>query len=236
MSDKKLNILDTKIFFGLAIIIFGVLLLLENFGISVVDNPWSYWPVLPLIIGLGYIFQPKEYRQLFTGLLLSGIGIVFLIANLDLLPDFKISWQLIIGVVLLFIGLQLLYQTVRAPSKPSATENFINLSAIMGGGGYNFSSKNLEGGKITAILGGCELDLREAQIEKDSIIIDVFTLFGGVEIKIPKEWQVIIKGTAILGGIDNKAFTHPAAESKTTQKKSLIVKGFSMFGGVEIKN
>ena len=67
-------------------------------------------------------------------------------------------------------------------------------------------------------MGGCEVDLRDARIANGPAVIDVFAFWGGVDIRVPPDWEVDGQVTAILGGFDNRTGTgagrpQPAARS-----------------------
>jgi hypothetical protein len=51
-------------------------------------------------------------------------------------------------------------------------------------------------------MGGCDLDLRQAQIEHDEVAITVFTIMGGTEIYVPEGIEVDVGGAAIMGAND----------------------------------
>jgi len=80
------------------------------------------------------------------------------------------------------------------------------------------------------VLGGCELDLRHAAIDGEAVI-DVFAMWGGIEIKVPENWSVSGRVTPILGGYEDKTRRVPDG---TNQR--LLVRGLVIMGGVEIKN
>jgi hypothetical protein len=63
-------------------------------------------------------------------------------------------------------------------------------------------------------------------------VIDVVQLFGGVKIIIPSNWELKSEVTAILGGVDDK---RPTLNNPATGKR-LVLTGFVMFGGVDIKS
>ena len=60
-------------------------------------------------------------------------------------------------------------------------------------------------------------------------IIDVFVWWGGVEITVPPDWAVSNQVVAIMGGADDKSTGTQDARNR------LIVRGFVVMGGVEIK-
>jgi hypothetical protein len=61
----------------------------------------------------------------------------------------------------------------------------------------------LQGGDINVIMAGCEIDLRQASIEGEAVL-NVFALCGGITIKIPPDWSVVLQGTPILGGFEKR--------------------------------
>ena len=79
-------------------------------------------------------------------------------------------------------------------------------------------------------MGGCELDLRGASIQSGVAVLDVFAFWGGIEMKVPQDWSVEVQAMPILGGIEEKT-----VQPKEGNKK-LIVKGYVVMGGVEIRN
>jgi predicted membrane protein len=86
--------------------------------------------------------------------------------------------------------------------------------------------------EATCMMGGGEIDLRDAQLGPDgTAYIDVFVLMGGLNIFVPPGWTVICHVMPIMGGVMDKTRTIPSA---TTQQ--LILRGTAMMGGVEISN
>ena len=82
-----------------------------------------------------------------------------------------------------------------------------------------------------ALFGGVELDMRQAKISAAGCKIHATALFGGVEIIVPDDWNVIITGTPIFGGIDSKS----RRKSDTNGTKDVHIHCTVAFGGVEIK-
>jgi len=65
-------------------------------------------------------------------------------------------------------------------------------------------------------MGGCELDLRHAAIDGEAVI-DVFALWGGIEVRVPEDWTVVSRVTPILGGVEDK--TRPPQAAATHAPK-----------------
>ena len=78
-------------------------------------------------------------------------------------------------------------------------------------------------------MGGVELDLRGASIQSEAVL-NLWATWGGIVIKIPADWSVVNRSTALMGGIEDKSFSPPVAT------KRLIITGTAIMGGVEIKN
>jgi predicted membrane protein len=120
-------------------------------------------------------------------------------------------------------------------SRDVATEaDFIDHSAILGGGEYRYTSKSLRGGRLFAFMGGCDIDLRDADIQGEEMVIDVFALMGGIDIKVPESWQVTLRGLPVMGGFGDK--TSGGRPGVSSPAKRLLVKGTAIMGGVEVKN
>jgi hypothetical protein len=55
---------------------------------------------------------------------------------------------------------------------------------------------------VLSLMGGCDLDLRQAQIEHDEVTITVITIMGGTEVYAPEGIDVDVGGMAIMGAND----------------------------------
>lgn len=229
--------IDVKVFIGIAIIIAGVLLFLDNnLGLDLRIDLFDFWPLILMAFGLSHILQPKEARQTIWGWIMLGIGVLFLLDNLHLIYfEFSDLWPLL----LILIGFSMLKKhTSLGTDKDKNGPDFINLSFILGGGNHVFTSQNLTGGNITAILGGGKIDLRRAGCEGDTLTIDAFAFWGGIEIMVPYHWKVNIQGTPIMGSFENQTSSIDNIDGIQVNlpPKTLIVRGSALMGAVEVKN
>ncbi|XQW86105.1 LiaF domain-containing protein [Thalassotalea piscium] len=80
------------------------------------------------------------------------------------------------------------------------------------------------------VFGGTELDFTDAQFSQPDIKMSVFCLFGGVDIYVPENVNIISKAFCIFGGVDNTA---PCLADRNSP--TIIIEGFVMFGGIDIK-
>lgn len=219
---KKTGIL--RIFLGLMIVALGAMFLLQNLGIITQDM----WPLYSGIFWgsafvLGGASVALSGRQLWIAgvpLMMVGVGIVLRAFQVIDVNVWKIFWP----VLLIAAGCAVLFR-MKSSSKRAAAER--DKIAIFYGDGSRVTGK-YDGGSLTALFGGIELDLRDADI-KDGTVIDTFVLCGGVSIQVPD--TVIVKNEVrgVLGDSDDK--TAPVA----TAKKTLHVRGDCILGGFEIK-
>ena len=100
----------------------------------------------------------------------------------------------------------------------------------MGGFSRKVTS-DFSGAELTAFMGGGKLDLREAKMTGQQAVIHVLSLMGGFELLIPDTWTVRTEVIPLMGGVDDRSAvpTNPSAPT-------LVLKGFVMMGGVDIRN
>jgi hypothetical protein len=106
----------------------------------------------------------------------------------------------------------------------------LDASAVMAGSVVRNDSQDIQGGEITVVMGGLEIDLRHAAMTRPEAVLNVFVLFGGLVLKVPPGWSVVARGMPLLGGIEDK--TVPAMNAT----HRLVIDGYVIMGGVEIKN
>lgn len=229
---KFSDLLKPRAIIGLTIIAVALLILLENLGISIFDKVLGNWPLALIIIGAAMIYGPNKGSSRFTPFILIGLGILFLLAKYDV---FDLHWhKFIIPVILIIIGMHFLRpQFIKARDR-SSLETRVEVFSILGGGEFNSRSPKLTGGHATCILGGVDIDMREADMESDRIEVDILSLMAGVDIKVPAHWQVNIKAIPLLGGVSNQ--TTCLADQMQMPKKTLVIKGFAVLGGIDVKN
>jgi len=108
---------------------------------------------------------------------------------------------------------------------------YIRTFAMLSGSELRPMSRPFRGADLSAVLGGVNLDLTSARMEGDSARIEVFAFCGGIEIHVPPDWTVTSKVATLLGG-----FTDKRRPTTTLPTKTLIIDGFAVMGGIEVKN
>jgi predicted membrane protein len=216
---------------GILLICVGLLLIAVNFNWL----PWNLrgalfsWQGLLMLIGL-FMLLSRENRL--AGFILIGIGGFFLIPRV---LDIPFNWhRLFWPAVLVAIGLLLItrrWGTSRIPAGEGI--DFIDDSAIFGGGDKVITSQNFRGGKLTAIFGGSKIDLRSATLAKGRNVLDIFFMFGGSKLIIPTNWDIKIEVSSIFGGFSDKRRMRP--DEVRDPSRELVIKGVTIFGGGDIE-
>ena len=81
-----------------------------------------------------------------------------------------------------------------------------------------------------AVMGGVELDLREAQFSEPEVTIHAYTVMGGIEITVPEDVDVDVSGFAFMGGFD-----HNASGPGVPGAPRVRILGFALMGGVDVR-
>ena len=225
-----------KLVFGVVVAILGVLFTLDNFGLIEVRNVERLWPVILIAIGGSHLAQNWRSRP-FGGLLLVALGVFFLLRNYHVI---SLSLGKLIPLVLVVIGLRIAFGALggRAGAwdrtdRPGASDEWIRGFVAFGGLERRIASPQFQGGDIGAFCGGWELDLSKAKLGTGrEARLDVFAWWGGGEIRVPEDWNVVVRIVPILAGYSDKT-RHPAPG---TEAGTLVVTGTVVMGGVEIKN
>lgn len=229
--------LDKRVLLGGILIFLGGIFLLDT--MDVLHFRFAYvvfsWPFIMLVIGLFVLINTEKK---FLGGVLSGIGALFLIPRI--FPEIDYDSGIIIPIFLIILGAYIILK--RRKADPASVFNSdssrvnkdkIDDVSIFGGGTKIISSSNFQGGNVTAIFGGSEINLMNCQLADGDNVLDVLCVFGGTTVIVPKEWNVVINVTSILGGFSNKAIRNPSIV--IDQSKTLHIKGLAMFGGGEVK-
>ena len=165
-----------------------------------------------------------------AGGILLAIGLFFVFDDW-----FRVSFWQLWPLALVFIGIYIIRQRAISGDSVSLEESdsYIEDTAIFGGGDRVFTTQNFKKGNFTAIFGGANLDLTTAQISDGVAEIEIFYMFGGSKIRIPKNWSVEFRSANIFGGLSDKRII---TDVNQEHQPRLIIKGITLFGGAEITN
>lgn len=221
----------SKIFFGVFLLTFGGLILLNNLDVLeplgiTVSLIWSFiWPTLFLGLGIIFLFDKNVTP-----------GIFFLMIGSAMLANRLLSWSFwstFWPLILIGIGLSIILRkdeklNINNGEKISE-EDTIKDNVVFWGVEKKIVSKNFKGGEINTVFGGYQLDLREAKLSKDGAKLNINCAFGGIEVLVSDNYRVKTNGTGILGG------WVPNIPSSDVDSPVLEISGVATLGGVEIK-
>ncbi len=229
-ADPRLR-LTPQALFGLFVIVAGVLFTLDNLGVVDAEDYVRFWPSALVAAGLLKLWQAREGQGWIGGFLLVLLGGWMLLEGVVAI---RISLHDLWPLFFVFFGGYMVWRGLGGARRGPAVHGDSRFSAlaIMSGVARRSNTQTFDGADLTAIMGGCEIDLRHASIAPGTeAVIDVFAFWGGIDIKVPEDWVVINRAIPLMGGIDDK--THSPV---TPVPKTLILRGIVVMGGVSIKN
>jgi len=218
-----------RLIVGLTVLVLGVLWTLDSMGYIESSQYTRYWPAALILIGATRFMEPRASKS--SGFALMVFGALLLFATVSHL-HFRLHHLIPAAIALL--GAKLVWDALGRRNLASGADDpnaVIHSFAMMAGIHHQSTSPSFRGGDVNAIMGGVELDLRNAQMKDgEEAVIDAFALWGGIEITVPENWRVVGQVMPLLGGFENKA------RSTGGNGPVLIIKGAAVMGAVEVKN
>ena len=83
-----------------------------------------------------------------------------------------------------------------------------------------------------AVMGGCDLDLRYAEIEGPEVVITAFAFWGGIQVIVPEGFDVELSGFSFMGGRSLKTRDVPLIPGSPR----ITVRGFAIMGGIDVRS
>jgi|JI9StandDraft_2_1071091.scaffolds.fasta_scaffold12503_2 predicted membrane protein len=223
-----------RLLLGVFIIVIGALALLDNLRLFNTRDILQFWPTIFILVGALKLSQANSRSGYLIGGGLITAGVVITLNRLGII-NFRMRdwWPLFLigaGLVVIFKDKSSKIANMLKPSStPITSDSSVDIVALMSGNQGNVASSDFRGGSITAIMGGVELDLRNASIQTEAVL-NLTAFWGGIVLKIPSDWTVVNNGMAFLGGIEDSSVPGMNAG------KRLVITGMAVMGGVEIKN
>jgi predicted membrane protein len=223
------------IFWGAAICVVGVILLLDHMGLVSAGDLWRFWPLLVIVAGAINFTQPGKRPW---GAFLMVVGALF---QLDSLHLIHFRWAELWPLAIIASGLMMIWGSIEARRRRidfPDTQSSMNATAVFGGVERRITAQDFRFGRVSAVFGGVELDFHGAEIEGSEAVMEVNAIFGGVEIRVPEQWNVEARNQTLFGGYSDTTRTaaNPSASAVTSGKKLLVITGQVLFGGIEVKN
>ena len=233
MKNERTRSIPSQVLIGVLVVGMGVLFLLDNLDIFDFRRAVAFWPAAFILFGVIKLLDTQSPNGVLVGSVLIGVGLVMTINRLGFMYiNMRALWPLVV----IFIGGAVIYRAVTGrrligmnSKDAQASDSVVDITAILGGFERRITTPDFRGGEVTAVMGGCTLDLRGSSIEGEAVL-NVFALMGGITMKVPPDWTVAINGTPIMGGFDEKTIAAPH------NNKRLIIRGYAIMGGVEVRN
>lgn len=220
-----------QLLLGVLVIAAGLTMTLDNLGVIEATRYYRFWPVAIILFGLLKLWQSFDgHGGSFSGFLVTTIGTWLLLEQTAFV---RLSFWDMWPTLLVFFGAIMVWQSLSAPRlRAAATDetDVVRAMAVLGSVVRGNNSSTFRGGELTAVLAGCELDLRNAAIDGEAVL-EIFALWGGIEIRVPDDWTVVSRVTPVLGGVEDT--TRPP---QGIGRHRLILRGVVVMAGVEIKH
>ena len=84
--------------------------------------------------------------------------------------------------------------------------------------------------RVLAVMGGVELDFRDADMLDGTTEVTVLAIMGGCKIVVPPDVAVDVNGSGFMGG-----FSHLRHRPADQNAPLIRIKGLAVMGGVEVK-
>lgn len=246
-------------------LITGLLLLIIGVGfIGEATHLWNFnlffpgWWTLFIIIPAFSSIVGQGFRSGNVAWLI--FGVLMLLACQDWFKSFM-SWQLFLGIFIVYWGLVIVIRFVMGPKKKPIKQEYLPASEQYNSNGEPSTSASQEGyctvgdpdsnPSYTAILSGntvknCSRNLESVRVEailggveldlSDAVVnhdirVTATAVLGGIDIVVPRNVKVVMHGVPILGGCDNNAASLPVDADAPT----VYFDCTAVLGGVDLK-
>ena len=259
MSDdpRSDGFFSSRAVFGLCVVVFGLCLTAANLGWMPIYRVWNCWPLVFAAVGLAKLADNEAGNRWFGGLLVV-VGLWWTVDNVyGIRFHFWQWWPLVLVALGVIMVLRSREQAEALPPMPGSGaslsgsasfgsagtgspadapagggggEEAITAFAFWSGSRRRSTSQQFRRADVVAVMGGVEIDLRQASTATGEAVLDVFVMWGGVKVKVPPDWTVVNQVVPIMGGSDDRTSGTGAA------KHRLRVRGVVIMGGVDIRS
>jgi predicted membrane protein len=235
------SLMTPRLIIGMAIALFGVVLVLDRLNLVIADQVLRWWPAVIVAVGALMFSQSRHVGGGANGVIVMVIGGWLLLNTVGVL---RVGfWEMFWPLVLIGIGSTLVMQAMRRRTREAmgvAADATLSIFAVLSGVKRASAAERFRGGEVTAFMGGAQIDLRRATIPPgEEASLEIFVMMGGCEIFVPTSWNVITPLVPVMGGIDDKRLAPlpgPSASIDDKPAPRLVLRGLLMMGGIEIKS
>lgn len=227
---------ERNIFWGILFVLGAIGLVIGKMGFLSNVNPFS----LGFSVILGVIIIDSLFR-------LNYAGILFPIAFLCIIYDKQLGitsltpWTVLIAALFGSIGLSMIFPKKNKFFQKKSYFSFeegenikiedegnIKISAAFSGGTKYINTDKFISADISCKYSGLEVYFDNAVMAEDKAVLRLDVAFSGLELYIPRSWNVENRTNVFLGGIENKKY------GDKVYTNTLILTGDVKLSGVEI--
>ncbi len=213
----------SKKIFGVLLIIIGLFYVGANYyGWDFeLRHIFKFWPLILIYFGVRDLYN-KRYQ---TGLFLSVLGLYFLLPVIGINLNLR---EYFFPVLIIFIGV-LIVISDRGRNIKKIKGKKVRKNSVY------FSQRDIEVDEndndvlyVDVLFGGADVNINSITLSKD-LKIYVDCKFGGVEMKLPKGYKLVLKDNSSFCGIENKY--------ESNEGSALIITVYynASFSGIEIR-
>jgi hypothetical protein len=185
-NERSFNV-SPSLVVGICLIVVGGALVLDRMQLLSAAAVFRYWPVAIILFGVSVVVQALRGGDPGIAGRRGGLGGGHVLALI-----------LVAALVARTLG-------VRPPAMRSESSDVPHLFAVMSGDQRVSHAGTFRGAEMTSIMGGCELDLRQTNIAPgEAATIDIFTLMGGLVLRVPPGWIVDVQTVPVMGGVNDE--------------------------------
>jgi predicted membrane protein len=185
----------------------GTFFLFDRYIFEVSLEPY-FWPIFIIVIGVLFIIRPRRRNRWWQ----------------DPNGNFKNKWQDKWGNN---------FSNTSDVNYTADSSDFFKIHSVFSGVKRTILSKNFQGGSVSCVFGGAEIDLMQADFN-GKVVIRIEAVFGGAKILIPANWVLQNEIDGVFHGVEDKRQFNPGIAANAD--KVLVLRGSAVFGGVEIKS
>lgn len=223
----------SNMLWGLVLIILGVMIGLNSFGITQINFFFDGWWTLFIIIPCFIEMFRSRYKIINIIGIATGLALLLFCQKIFSL---EMLWKLSLPTILVLLGLALVFKDSLFGKKNSSFKRSNEKkggedkhSTTFGTKSIKYDNQVFYGNDLSATFGSITCDLRNAVITED-VIINANATLGNVEILVPPTINVEVKSSGLFG----KASDMRRGPSTVTSP-TISVSGMCFMGHVDIR-
>jgi hypothetical protein len=201
--------------FGLALIVLGVLLALDNLEVLDASELLAgWWPLAVILAGVWWAVTGAPV----SGLFVVVVGGLLLVSTLELV-DIPIG-RLVFPGILVAVGGAMLQAGLRVRAA------HLEVAALPTASG----DERTEGLAATAVFGDARLIVSDDGVDTDRLVVSTTSVFGDVRVEVPAGWRLENRITKLLGDV-----TLPKEQPTYPESPVVVLHGVVLFGDVQVR-